>query len=120
MTISHKHLKQKDHDAAEDGDGEKAEAEPGSYEAEDEGYEACERRRRGFDDGWEGHHGKGNVGDVVKEAAEKAVLDLATDEGNRKDADQVGDEHHDGYIDEGALIHCFQYFVILHLRPSQV
>ena len=101
-----KHLEQKHHDAAEDGNGEKTEAEPRGYEAEDEGYETCERRRRGFNDGGEGHHGKGYVGNVVKEAAKEAVLDLATDEGNRKDADQIGDEHHNGYIYKGALIHC--------------
>jgi hypothetical protein len=42
------------------------------------------------DDGGEGHDREGDVGDIVEERAQEAVLDLAADQGQGQHADQIG------------------------------
>lgn len=100
-----------DNDTAEDGDWKEAEAEPCSNEADDEGDDACEWGEGGLDDGRKGHHGEGDIGNVVEETAQEGVADGSLDEQHGQDANQVCDQNRQEDVEDRAilfhLIRCF-------------
>ena len=91
-------------DAADEGDGEEAQAEPCGDDAGHEGEQSGPWGGGGAHHVGEGHDGQGDIGHVVEEAAHEAVPDGSLDEGDGQDADQVGD--HDGQqdIDDDAML----------------
>jgi len=74
------------------GDGEQALAAPCEEEREEE-CDPC-RNRAGSrrDDGGEGHHRKSDVGYIVQKRAQKAIPDLAANQGQRQHANQIGNQ----------------------------
>ncbi len=82
-----------DNEAADNGDGKESQPEPGCYKTNNEGDNTGKRGERGLDDGREGHHSKGDVGNVIEETPQEGVADRPLDQQHGQDANQVCDQN---------------------------
>ena len=93
-----------DDEATEEGDGKEPQTVPCGKETDHEGDDSCKRGEGALNDGREGHHGKGDVGHIIEETAQKGVADGALDEQHGQDTNQVRDQNRQKDIKDGAIL----------------
>ena len=99
-----------DDGAADGGNGEEPQPQPGCNHADDQGDQAGPWGRRGQNHIRERHDSERHVRHVVKETAHEPVAYLPLDEHHGNDADQVGYKNSQQYVN--------QYPMLLHRNPS--